>query len=77
MHPAREAKTAGLSHGSFLHPCSTPLGQLGSTGATCRVPEVRVPTLLIRPSCRFDQSTLWRPDWPRIAEFWYGQYEKK
>ena len=50
MHPAREAKTAGLSRGSFVHPYSTPLGQLGSTGAMCRMPEVRVPTLLLRPS---------------------------
>ena len=35
MHPAREAKTAGLSRGSFVHPYSTPLGQLGSTQVRC------------------------------------------
>ena len=77
MHPAREAKTAGMSRGSFVHPYSTPLGQLGSTGAMCRVPEVRVPTLLLRPSCGFDQSTLWRPGRARIDEFWYGECEEK
>ena len=60
MHPAREAKSAGLSRGSLVRPYSTPLGQLGSTGAMCRMPEVlgfQPSSYALRPSCGFDQST--------------------
>ena len=75
MQPARAPKWAGLSRGSFVHPCSTPLEELDCTRAMCSRPEGRAAALLLRPFGGFDQSTLWRPDWPRMTEFCYRVYE--